>query len=199
MIAGAIEVWRIRLDEARVPPPTPEEAARAARFHFPELGERYLRAHGALRALLARFTEATLDFAATPNGKPYLPGVPELKFNLSHSHGMALVGIALEVEIGVDVERVRALPDYELVAERFFPPSEAAAHAAVPAAHRGRDFFRRWTRIEAVLKARGVGLYGAGEEPEGEWTIQEIEIDEEYAAAVAAPKVGMAVNVHDYQ
>jgi len=198
MIAGAIEVWRIRLDDARVPPPTPEEAARAARFHFPELGERYLRAHGALRAILGRFTEATLEFDVTPSGKPHLPSAPELKFNLSHSHGMALVGVALEVEIGVDVERVRALSDSELVAERFFPPSEAAAHRAVEAPHRGRDFFRRWTRIEAVLKARGVGLYGAGEELEGEWTIQEIEIDEEYAAAVAAPKLGMTVKVHDF-
>ena len=87
---------------------------------------------------------------------------------------------------------VRTLPDSEAIAERFFPPSEAAAHAAVPALLREHDFFRRWTRIEAVLKARGVGLYGAGEEPEGEWTIQEIEIDKEFAAAVAAPRAGDA-------
>ena len=53
--------------------------------------------------------------------------------------------------------------------------------------------------LEAVLKARGVGLYGAGEEPEGEWAIQEIEIDEEYAAAMAAPRAGMTVSVHDFQ
>jgi 4'-phosphopantetheinyl transferase len=198
MIARVIEVWRIRLDEARVPPPTEEEAARAARFHFPDLRQRYLSAHGALRAILARFTQAALEFAVTPSGKPYLPGVPELKFNLSHSHGMALVGVALEVEIGVDVERVRTLPDYGAIVERYFPPSEAAAHGAVLAPHRERDFFRRWTRIEAVLKARGVGLYGAGEEPEGEWTIQEIEIDKEYMAAVAAPKAGMRVTVHDF-
>lgn len=198
MIADTIDVWRIRLDEARVPPPTEEEAARAARFQFPDLRQRYLSAHGALRAILARFTETALEFAVTPSGKPYLPGVPELRFNLSHSHGLALVGVALKMEIGVDVERVRPLPDDEAIAERYFPPSEAAAHAAVPASGRGRDFFRRWTRIEAVLKARGVGLYGAGEEPEGEWTIQEIEIDEGYAAAVAAPKVGMIVTVHDF-
>ena len=31
MIAGEITVWRIRLDEVCVPPPTPEEAVRAAR------------------------------------------------------------------------------------------------------------------------------------------------------------------------
>jgi 4'-phosphopantetheinyl transferase len=198
MTAGAIEVWRIRLDDARVPPPTPEEAEHAARFYFPLHSERYLRAHGALRAILARYTEAELKFAALEHGKPYLPGAPQLKFNLSHSHGMALVGVALDVEIGVDVEQVRDLPDHQTLAERFFPPGEAAAHAAIPLPGRGRDFFRRWTRIEAVLKARGVGLYGVGEEPEGEWTVQEIEIGAEYEAAVAAPKPGMTVTIHDY-
>jgi 4'-phosphopantetheinyl transferase len=124
--------------------------------------------------------------------------VPELKFNLSHSHGMALVGVALAVEIGVDVERVRSLPGIESLVERFFPPSEAAAYAGVPASSRERDFYRRWTRIEAVLKARGVGLYGAGEEPEGEWTVEAVDMGEEYAAAVAAPKAGMRITVHDY-
>ena len=198
MTVGAIEVWRIRLDEARVPPPTPEEASKAARFVTPVLSQRYLCAHGALRAILARFTDAALEFAVGASGKPYLPGAPELKFNLLHSHEMALVGVALEVEIGVDVERVRSLPDNEAIAERYFPPSEAAAHAAVPASDRERDFYRRWTRIEAVLKARGVGLYGAGEEAEGEWTVEEIEVEDGYAAAVAAPRVGMAVTVRDY-
>jgi 4'-phosphopantetheinyl transferase len=198
MTTGEIAVWRIRLDRAQVPPPTSEEAARAGRFHFPLDAERYLRAHGALRAILARYTTAKLEFAVTPSGKPHLPGTPQLRFNLSQSHGMALVGVALDVEIGVDVEQVRVLPDYAAIAERYFPPSEAAAHAAIPAADRERDFFRRWTRIEAVLKARGVGLYGAGEEPEGEWTIQQVEIGEEYEAAVAVPKAGMTVRVHDY-
>ncbi len=198
MTTAEIDIWRIRLDDARVPPPTAEEAARAARFHFPILGKRYLCAHGALRAILARYTAAELEFAAMEHGKPYLPGAPQVKFNLSHSHGMALVGVALDVEIGVDVEQVRTLPDYEAIAERYFPPSEAAAHAAVPALGRPRDFFLRWTRIEAVLKARGVGLYGAGDEAEGEWTILPIEIDEEYVAAVAAPKAEMTMRVNDY-
>jgi 4'-phosphopantetheinyl transferase len=198
MIAGEIDVWRIRLDEARVPPPTIEEADRAARFVTRILAQRYLRAHGAMRAILRRYTDAALDFAARPEGKPYLPGVPELKFNLSHSRGMALVGVALEVEIGVDVEQVRDLPDRSAIAERFFPPSEAAAHAEVEASRGGRDFFRRWTRIEAVVKALGVGLNGIGKEMEGEWTLEEIEVDEDYQAAVAAPKAGMTVRVRDY-
>src|SRR5260370_32362840 len=60
MTVGEIEVWRIRLDEARVPPPTAGEAARAARFVSPILGARYLCAHGSLRAVLAQVTQADL-------------------------------------------------------------------------------------------------------------------------------------------
>jgi 4'-phosphopantetheinyl transferase len=151
-----------------------------------------LRSHGALRAILGKLTPARLDFGVTERGKPYLPAEPRLKFNLSHSHAMALVGVSLEVEIGVDVEHVRALPDYQALADRFLPLSEAAqvtGHA---------DFFRRWTRIEAALKATGVGLYGMGVEPEGEWTVEEIDAGPEYSAAVALPRAGVRVVMHDF-
>lgn len=198
MTTGEIDVWRICLDSARVPPPTPEEAERAARFVRPILGERYLRAHGALRAILGRFTAAPLEFAVGISGKPYLPRTPELKFNLSHSHAMALVGVTLDVELGVDVEHVREMTDQSDIAERFFPASEFADYLLVPPSSRGRDFFTRWTRIEAVLKARGVGLYGIGEETEGEWTIQAIDAGPNYEAAVAATRSGMTVRVFDF-
>jgi 4'-phosphopantetheinyl transferase len=154
--------------------------------------DRYLRSHGSLRAILRNLTAARLDFAVHENGKPYLPGDPKLKFNLSHSHEMALVGAALEVDIGVDVERIRDLVDYAELADRFFPPSEAAQVTDQA------DFFRRWTRLEAMLKATGVGLYGMGHEPEGEWTIAEIDVEPGYSAAVALPRAGMQVIVHDF-
>ena len=35
---------------------------------------------------------------------------------------MALVAVAREIEVGVDIERVRPLPEYAAIAERFFPP-----------------------------------------------------------------------------
>jgi len=110
---------------------------------------------------------------------------------------MALIALALDVDVGVDVERLRPIAEYGAIAERFFPPSEAAAFAETPPADRERDFFRRWTRIEAMLKARGVGLYGAGLEPEGEWTVREIDACEGYAGAVAAPAGGIRVVVED--
>jgi 4'-phosphopantetheinyl transferase len=198
---GEAQVWRVRLDALRkgsLARPTPGEQARAARFHSAEVRKRYLRAHGALRTILGRLTHARLEFAVTERGKPYLPAAPELRFSLSRSHGMALVAAALEVDVGVDVERVRPLPEYAAVADRFFPPSESAALAEAPPEAREREFFRRWTRIEAMLKATGAGMYGAGTELGGPWTVREIDVGEEFAAAVAAAREGIDVVLHDF-
>jgi 4'-phosphopantetheinyl transferase len=203
LIPGQVTVWRVRLDDPQpdgFPTPSAGEEARADRFHTASVRQRYLRAHRALRAILARVTGAPLDFAATEKGKPYLPAAPELRFSLSRSHGMALIGVALEVDVGVDVERLRPITEYRDIAERFFPPSEAVAFAETPPAAREREFFRRWTRVEAMLKARGVGLYGAGVELEGDWTTGEIDmVDgyESYTGAVAAACGGMRVMVED--
>ena len=186
-----VDVWRIRLDTAEVPPPTPGEAARAARFRFPEHASRYLKSHGALRAILARYTDARLEFALREHGKPYLPQAPDIRFNLSHSHDLALVGVTRDVEIGVDVEKFRPLPRFIDLADRFFPPGE-------PTPADEADFFRRWTRYEAVLKASGAGLYGAGIDPPGQWTIREIEAGDGYAAAVAVEGAEIDVELHDY-
>ncbi|MBZ5585927.1 MAG: 4'-phosphopantetheinyl transferase superfamily protein [Acidobacteriia bacterium] len=105
---------------------------------------------------------------------------------------------ARDVDVGVDVERRRPIPEYEAIAERFFPPSQWRAFARNPAGDRERDFFRRWTRLEAMLKARGIGLYGAGIEQGGQWTVHEIDAGENYAAAVAATAKGMQLRVHDF-
>ena len=99
---------------------------------------------------------------------------------------MLAPGVALGVDVGVDIERLRPLPEYAAIAERFFPPSEREVLDE-------RDFFRRWTRIEAKLKARGIGLYGLGLDLDGDWTVEEIEAGPGFAAAVAVERAGMRV------
>jgi 4'-phosphopantetheinyl transferase len=188
---GDVHVWRVQLDEAHVPPPTAAETERAARFRSPELAARYLKAHGALRAILARYTTARLDFALHEKGKPYLPMAPEVRFNLSHSHRMALVAVALDAEVGVDVEKLRPIPQYAAIADRFFPSTED------PPADEA-DFFRRWTRIEALLKARGVGLFDVADDSAGSWTIEPVDAGEEFAAAVAAEGTELTMKLYDY-
>jgi 4'-phosphopantetheinyl transferase len=191
-----VDVWLVPLDAAADwLPPTPSEAERTARFVSPQVAQRYLRSHAALRAILRGYTADLLEFAAGEHGKPYLPAIPRLRFNLSHSRAMALITVAWDVEVGVDVEYLRPLPDCMAIAERFFPPVDAAALNDVPVDAREREFFHRWTRIEAVLKARGIGLYGAGRETEGEWIVEPVEVGAEYAAAIAAMCPAIAVTV----
>lgn len=194
-----VDVWLVSLDAAGDwLPPTPAEAQRAARMLTAELQRRFLRSHAALRAILSRYTSTPLEFAVAEHGKPYLPAIPELWFNLSHSQELALVGVATDVELGVDVEHLRPLPDCLAIAERFFPPEEAAALAEVPADRREGEFFRRWTRIEAMLKALGLGLCGAGRALDGDWTVLPVEVGPGYAAAVAATRAGITVRVRQF-
>jgi 4'-phosphopantetheinyl transferase len=194
-----VDVWRVPLDaDSGWLRPTSAEAQRAARFVTEPLRRRYLRSHAGLRAILRTYTAAALDFAEGEHGKPWLPTTPQLKFNLSHSHDLALVAVVRDIEIGVDVECLRPMEDCMAIAERFFPPAEAAALAEVPPAVREQEFFRRWTRIEAKLKARGIGLYGAGAELDGDWTVLPIDVGPDYTASVAASCLGLTLRLRAF-
>jgi 4'-phosphopantetheinyl transferase len=191
MTPGEVHVWRVRLNRRKASPPTVEETARAARFRTPALRRRYLRAHAALRAILGSVSDAPLEFALHENGKPYLASAPEIRFNLAHSREMALVVVVRDVEVGVDIERVRPLPMYAAIAQRYFPAGCAAPTGV-------RDFFRHWTRFEALLKAHGAGLYGAGATPAGEWTVTGIDAGPGFAAALAVQGSLPAIINHDF-
>ncbi len=141
-----------------------EERALARRFHALRDRERYVIAHGALRDILGRYLNrepSDVHFCVLPNGKPVL--APEshghqLNFNLSHSHELALVAVARERRVGVDVERIRSEVSGEAIVEHFFSPPEAAMLRALPPDVRLAAFFAGWTRKEAYSKARGEGL-----------------------------------------
>ncbi len=110
--------------------------------------------------ILARYVDrppGALRFDYGAHGKPALPGSP-VRFNLSHAGGIALCAVALDRDVGVDVEQVRALPDLARIARRFFSPSEADALAGLPRAEREAAFFTCWTRKEAYIKALGRGM-----------------------------------------
>src|SRR5260370_39924018 len=112
---GEVDVWRGSLARGNASPAPAEEALRAARFATPPLRRRYLRAHAALRTILSSVTNVPLEFGIHEKGKPFLASAPEIRFNLAHSRGMALVAVAPDVEVGVDIERIRPLPEYAAV------------------------------------------------------------------------------------
>ena len=185
-----------------------EERERADRFHFERDRHRYAITRGILRRLLAMYA-ASPNFAFTTNkfGKPYLqPPHDALQFNVSHSRDLALFGFCRGRELGVDVEGIR--PDFATleIANRFFAADEAALLTALPEADRPGAFFNCWTRKEAYIKARGVGLslglsafavtLKQGEAPAlmrvdndasapDRWTMLDLDVGPEYRAAAA--------------
>ncbi len=164
-----VHIWRVALEmdpaglEALQQTLAPEERARAAQFHFSKDRRHFIAARGTLRDILARYLHrdpARLQLCYGPAGKPALaPGqAQDVRFNLSHSHGMALFAVTRIGEIGIDVERIEADVARERVAERFFSPQEVSALRALPAHLQPEAFFNCWTRKEAYVKARGDGL-----------------------------------------
>lgn len=49
-------------------------------------------------------------------------GENALRFNVSHSHGLALYAVARGREIGIDIERVHPNMAHGQIAKRFFSP-----------------------------------------------------------------------------
>lgn len=167
---GEVHAWRAWL---YLPPAvlarlaaslTEEERQRAARFVLEGHRQRFIAAHGALRAILALYLgcpAATLRFGHGPRGKPLLlepAGTLDLRFNLAHADNLALCAVTRGAEVGADVEAIRPLPDADKIAARFFSLQEQAMFRRLPAGERQEAFFLGWTRKEAYLKALGDGL-----------------------------------------
>ena len=165
-----VHVWQATLDE----PPSQiesflhtlaaDEQMRAERFYFQKDREHFITAHGVLRVILSLYLNRApkcLSFRYSSHGKPALvqeSGEDALRFNMSHSHGVALYAVARGREVGIDLEFIRRDLEVEQIAERFFSRQEIATLRALPADLRRDAFFLCWTRKEAYIKARGEGL-----------------------------------------
>ena len=133
-----VHVWRANLDQ------TPsqiqsfrhnlatDEQARAERFHFERDREHFIVARGVLRAILGGYLKRApegLSFCYGSHGKPALAGESggdAIRFNVSHSHGIALYVVTRGREVGVDLEHIRSNLAVMEIAERFFSRREVA-------------------------------------------------------------------------
>ncbi|MEW6742822.1 MAG: 4'-phosphopantetheinyl transferase superfamily protein [Planctomycetota bacterium] len=217
-----LHVWRLRVDRARARVSEfqqlldPEELERARRFVHPLDRDRFIVRRALLRTILGEYSRrppAHLRFRVSPFGKPSLAddarqdqrAEHDLRFNLSHSHGLALLAVAPGREVGIDIERIRPEIVAEKLAERFFAPAEVAALRSLPDESQPAGFFNAWSRKEAYVKAVGRGLslslasfevsLRPGEparllatlpDPRdaGRWSLRALDADPAYAAAV---------------
>jgi 4'-phosphopantetheinyl transferase len=167
---GEIHVFAFALDaaEARLAELesmlSPVEVERAARFHFVRDRRRFIVAHANLRTILGRYLKCdprAIALRSGPHGRPELAGMHRhdgIRFNLSHSHELAIVGVQKDSTIGVDVERIRPFPAAIDVADIHFTPAEREHLRSLPPSDIVPAFFSYWTRREAILKSVGHGL-----------------------------------------
>jgi 4'-phosphopantetheinyl transferase len=165
-----VHVWRAHLDPPGVriaalkQTLAREERQRAERFRFAHDRNRFIAARGILRTMLGRYLgmdPRTLHFAYNGYGKPVLLDEAEdgpIFFNVSHSQNVALYAFTRSGDIGVDIEQMTNARDYEQMAKQFFSAAEVAELRAVSADQREEAFLNAWTRKEAYIKARGLGL-----------------------------------------
>lgn len=136
------------------------EQARAARFGRPELRDRYIVGRATLRTLLGHelgMAAQDVVIGRGRRGRPHVPG-HDLDFNVSHTAGMALIGITAGQRIGVDIEHGERNLNVEGVASKFMSPREQAALALLGPDARRRALLRLWTCKEAMSKATGDAL-----------------------------------------
>lgn len=165
-----VHVWKASLEATAseidnlLPFLISEEVERARRFYFERDRRRWTVARAVLRALLGRYlgTDPSRPRLITNSyGKPSLAEQPtntHLHFNISHSESLALYAFTYNREVGVDIEYMRDDIEYHDMATYHFSANEQATLRAVPAERQGEAFFLCWSRKEAYIKARGMGL-----------------------------------------
>jgi 4'-phosphopantetheinyl transferase len=188
---------------------TADELLRAGRMKAERDRNRAVVTRASLRNLLARELgrrPEEIVLSVGPHGKPRLDDSSAgVRFNLSHSAGRALIAIARDAEVGVDLEEIKPRPDRDRVARRVFTEAEREAVAVG-----GEDaFYRHWVAKEAFVKATGRGveslrsfevllegpggarLNHVGGDPAeaARWTLAPLDVGPRFAAAVvvAAP------------
>ena len=141
-----------------------DEHERMARLVFERDRRRFLVTRALVRTMLSRYANvapAAWSFIANVHGRPEIldrpRGVPDLRFNVSHTEGLIACAVTIGREVGVDVEHIGRRLTHD-VAGRFFAPQEVSDLHALPADEQEKVFFDYWTLKEAYIKARGFGL-----------------------------------------
>jgi 4'-phosphopantetheinyl transferase len=99
-----------------------------------------------------------LEIIHARDTRPSCTAFPEYSLSFSSSGTISIAAASRISQIGVDIERVRAVWNCLELAARFFHADETAYLATVPEKRRDAEFLTFWTIKEACLKAIGKGI-----------------------------------------
>lgn len=141
-----------------------QERTRYERFKYLRDRHEYLIAHALLRSCLSHYGERKPEewrFSSNPWGKPEICGDDAsfpIRFNLSHTHGLAACAITLVADVGIDVEYMARDIDWMAIAKVSCHPTEMDDLYTLPQSEQRQRFYDLWTLKEAYTKALGRGL-----------------------------------------
>lgn len=137
----------------------PEEAERARRLEDPRRRELFLVSRVVLRHVLARrlgCAPAVAPVIHDPESGAPLPVGAQTFYSVARTPGFVAIAFARR-PVGVDVEALQSPAQAAALLETMHPEDRARL-LRVPQCRRTRAVTDVWVRLEAVLKARGVGL-----------------------------------------
>lgn len=165
-----VHIWRSWLDQPAwrvqqlVQTLSADECVRANRFRFEIDRTRFIVARSVLRSILGHYLgiePSQVQLRYGTHGKPCLHEGSEqalIRFNVAHSHRLAVYAFACAREIGIDLEYARPVPRFQQIAARFMSAYEKALLSELPIDQQQEAFYLWWTRKEAYVKATGTGL-----------------------------------------
>jgi len=140
-----------------------DELTQYRRFHFPEDRHRYLVSHAMVRKVLSTYAGLAPSewcFSRSEHGRPEIANsdAPDIRFNLTHTHGLAACIVTQGCECGIDTEQLDSRHHLTGIAQRMFSEEEYLHLKHLDNAALIEDFFTRWTLREAFVKAKGIGI-----------------------------------------
>ena len=197
-----------------------DEQAQAGKLHNPLLHKRYVEIHGRLRNVLALTLNESpeqIRIKKAEHGKPYLADYPEVAFNLSHTADRAMIAVARQCQLGVDIEICKPRLNLFGLVAKCFAKEEAAYWTQLPESQKTQAFYRFWTRKEAFVKATGrgiaLGLNHCVIDPENPagflsvpercgqpaaWHVLDVDLGEGICSAVVADKQFAVIRLMDF-
>jgi Phosphopantetheinyl transferase len=163
-----VHVWQVNLKNRNGVPKdihdylSPYELERAAKFKFTHDREHYILRHYLLRLILCKYCDCQpqeLRFRYNSYNKPFIniPEFREIKFNMSSSDDLMMIGLCKQNDIGIDIEKIRETGNLEHIALENFSHRELEYFNSE--LKKTTAFFNIWTRKEAFIKAIGKGIY----------------------------------------
>ncbi|UHG91358.1 4'-phosphopantetheinyl transferase family protein [Spirosoma oryzicola] len=179
----------------------PDEWERAERFRRISDRNRFVYGRALTKIVIGKLVDrkpATIRLVTGINKKPLIASFSAVHFNVSHAGDWIMLAVS-KAEVGVDLEKEEDNFTFQDILSTSFSAEEQAFIGG--SNNPKKEFYRLWTRKEALVKATAKGIDDDfyripsldGEHQssvdlpgkDGFWTVTSFRVDDDHQAAVA--------------